>query len=273
MHRNKFPTLFIKLDITKAFDSVRWEYLLNLMAKLGFPTRWRDWIATLLFTSSSRILLNGVPSAPIKHGRGLRQGDPLSPLLFVLVIDPLQKLFDLATDLGYLSKLRGRAVTMRVSMYADDTAIFIRPTRQDIATLVDILKKFCDASGLKTNFQKSTVVPIRCEGVDLDGILQDLPAARSHFPIKYLGLPLSNTQLRRMDFQPLVDKAVAKLTNWNGRHINHAGRLTLVKAVLTSQAVYCLTSLRAPKATLREIDGKRKQFLWAGVTPSMLLCQ
>ena len=71
-------------------------------------------------------------------------------------------------------------------------------------------------------------------------------------------------RLRRVDFQPLLDKTVAKLNSWNGRNLNYAGRLTLVKLVLTSQVVYFLTALRAPKATLQDIDARRKQFLWAG---------
>jgi hypothetical protein len=104
LHRNKVPTLFFKLDITKAFDSVRWEYLLDLMKRLGFPSRWCNWIAVLLSTDSSRVLINGVPSAPIIHGRGLWQGDLLSPLLFMISIDPLQKLLDSATNFGYLAK-------------------------------------------------------------------------------------------------------------------------------------------------------------------------
>jgi hypothetical protein len=74
-HNSRLPTLFLKLDITKAFDAARWEYLLNLLHILGFPRQWQDWIAVLLYTSSTRVLLNGVPNAPIKHGRGLRQGD------------------------------------------------------------------------------------------------------------------------------------------------------------------------------------------------------
>ncbi|WVZ94291.1 LOW QUALITY PROTEIN: hypothetical protein U9M48_040197, partial [Paspalum notatum var. saurae] len=238
LHRNRVPALFFKLDITKAFDSLRWEYLLTLLKRLGFPPRWCDWIAVLLSTASSRVLVNGVPSAPIKHGRGLRQGDPLSPLLFVLSIDPLQKLLDLATSLGYLAKLRGRAATLRVSMYADDATIFLKPTKRDTTTLMSLLVNFGDASGLIWK--------------------------KSQFPVKYLGLPLSNKRLKRVDFQAPVDKVAKKLTAWNGRHINPAGRLTLVKSVLTSQAVYFISSLRVPKSTLKEIDTKRKRFLWAG---------
>jgi hypothetical protein len=87
--RNKTPMLLVKLDISKAFDSVRCDYILLLLEHLGFNSRWRDWIFALLATSSSQVLLNGIPGQPIAHGRGLRQGDPLSPLLFALAIDPL----------------------------------------------------------------------------------------------------------------------------------------------------------------------------------------
>jgi hypothetical protein len=91
-HRNKIPAFFLKLDIAKAFDSVRWDYMLILLEKMGFPNRWRDWIAALLSTSSSRVMLNGIPNRPISHGRGLCKGDPLSPLLFVIAIEPLRAL-------------------------------------------------------------------------------------------------------------------------------------------------------------------------------------
>ncbi|XP_066320118.1 uncharacterized protein [Miscanthus floridulus] len=149
-------------------------------------------------------------------------------------------------------------------MYANDTAIFVKPYKRDVTTLAKILAKFGDATGLKTNVEKSSVIPIRCQGVNLDEVLSNFPARRARFLTKYLGLPLTSTRLRRIDFQSLVDKAVSKLTVWNGKNINHAGRSTLVKAVLTSQAVYCLTSLRAPKDTRKEIDNLRKNFLWAG---------
>ena len=79
LHRNKTPALLFKLDIKKAFDSVRWDYLLDLLKHLGVPPRFRGWVSTLLASASSRVLLNGILGNPIKLGKGLRQGDPLSP--------------------------------------------------------------------------------------------------------------------------------------------------------------------------------------------------
>ena len=79
LHKCKTPSLLFKLDIRKAFDSVKWGYMLDLLQRLGLPDRFRAWIYALLSSSSSRILLNGIPGPPIKHGKGFRQGDPISP--------------------------------------------------------------------------------------------------------------------------------------------------------------------------------------------------
>ena len=140
LHKNKTPSLLFKLDIRKAFDSVRWEYVLDILQRCGFPSRFRDWIAALLSTSSSRVLLNGVPGPPISHGKGLRQGDSMSPLLFVIAIDPLQQLLNSATRIGLLHKIRGRGIIIRTSLYADDAAVFVAPIREDIKNLTNILE-------------------------------------------------------------------------------------------------------------------------------------
>uniref|UniRef100_A0A453CXG6 Reverse transcriptase domain-containing protein n=1 Tax=Aegilops tauschii subsp. strangulata TaxID=200361 RepID=A0A453CXG6_AEGTS len=88
LHKSKTPSLLFKLDIRKAFDSVRWEYIIDILQQRGFPSTFRNWITALLCTSSSRVLLNGIPGSPIAHGSSFRQGDPLLPLLFVIAIDP-----------------------------------------------------------------------------------------------------------------------------------------------------------------------------------------
>ncbi|WVZ79028.1 hypothetical protein U9M48_026656 [Paspalum notatum var. saurae] len=263
-HRNKTPMLLVKLDISKAFDSVRWDYLLTLMEHLGFPTRWQNWVASTLASSSSQVLLNGIPGQPIVHGRGLRQGDPLSPLLFVLAIDPLQRLLHLATETGLLSRVAKDRTRLQTSLYADDAIIFIKPEKRELDTLGGLLHLFGEATGLRTNILKSSIVPIYCAGLNLDEILAGFPASRTSFPIRYLGIPLTVTRLKKVDFQYLLDKVRSKLTNWHGRNVTLVGRLTLVKSVLSSQPVHTLTAVIVPKKVLEEFDKLRKRFLWAG---------
>jgi hypothetical protein len=82
LHTKKVPAIFIKLDISKAFDSVNWPYILSIMSHLGFGQNWRNWVSSLWCSTSSRILMNGEPGRRILHCRGVRQGDPLSNVFF-----------------------------------------------------------------------------------------------------------------------------------------------------------------------------------------------
>jgi hypothetical protein len=113
---------------------------------------------------------------------------------------------------------------MRTSLYADDAAIFIALVKRDIQYLSSILANFGEATGLVTNFQKSSVIPIRCNDIDLDEVLLGLPVIRASFPTKYLGLPLSVWELKRIDFQPPEDKMARKIITWDGKNINVADR-------------------------------------------------
>jgi hypothetical protein len=100
--------LLLKLDITKAFDSISWPFLIEVMNKLGFGQIWRDLICGLLATSSTQILLNGFPSRHIKRQTGLHQGDPLSSMLSILVMDVLVYMFSKAENDGLLQQLSSR---------------------------------------------------------------------------------------------------------------------------------------------------------------------
>jgi hypothetical protein len=189
LHKRKIPALFIKLDISKIFDVVIWPYLLDIMQFWGFGQRWRELISSFCCTTSSSNLLNGFPGKRVFYCRGVRQGDPLSPMLFLLAIEPLHRLFARAQQTNLLDKLRKGCDRFRASLYADDAALFIRPCAEEIVGTEHILEVFAKASGLVTNLNKTEFFPIRCEKIDLHFLSQNSRHVAS-FLCLYLGLPL-----------------------------------------------------------------------------------
>jgi hypothetical protein len=214
LHQQKQPCVLLKLDISKAFDSVAWPFLLEVMHHMGFGSIWRDIISGLLCSSTTQVLMNGFPGMRISHRRGLRQGDPLSPMLFILVMDVLRHMVETATREGMLQPLARWTLQHRISLYADDVALFIRPQADDIDITMDILHLFGEASGLNTNLQKSNVLPIRCGDHEMGVIQQQLPCAMSDFPCKYLGLPLALKKLKKEHIHPIIDRMADQLPGW-----------------------------------------------------------
>jgi hypothetical protein len=110
----------------------------------------------------------------------------------------------------------------------------------------------------------TTVSTISCENINLNGLLVTLPLARAHFPIKYLGLQLSPKRLRKVDFEPQIDKATGKLSTWYGRNLTQAGRVSLTKSVLSSPPVYLLTVIKPLRDVLDEVDKIQRRFFGQG---------
>jgi hypothetical protein len=181
----------LKLDITKAFDSISWTFLMEVLEKLGFGRIWQDIVSGMLATSSTQILLNGVPGQSITHRHGLRQGDPLSPMLFILVMGILNLLIAKAAEMGLLHLFSSRNPQHRLSIYADDVVLFLRPVENELQIISDILRLFGEASGLKTNMTKNGISLILCSHNDLEVIQEHISCRIEEFPVKYLGLPLS----------------------------------------------------------------------------------
>lgn len=264
LYRRRVPSIFLKLDISKAFDSVSWGFLLEILTHLGFGPSWCNLISNLLRTASTRVLVNGQPGDEIRHQRGLRQGDPLSPMLFILVMDVLNSMFTKASNLGLLQPIEGRNPDQRISLYADDVALFIRPVEDDMNLTLAVLEKFGTASGLLTNLQKSCVIPIRCDQQELESIDNTLPCTRAAFPTTYLGLPISDRKLRKSDLLPWVEKIGDKLPGWQASLMNMAGRTTWVRFVLSAIPIHALIAINVPKWFIKAVDKLRRAFIWKG---------
>jgi hypothetical protein len=124
LHKRKLLSMLINLDISKAFDTMNWPYLLSVMSHLGFGQKWLNWIAALWCSTSSSHLLNGELGRRVLHCRDVRRGDPLSPMLFLLAMEPLHLLFKKAQDLKLLEKVSRGCEAFRVSLYADDSNFY-----------------------------------------------------------------------------------------------------------------------------------------------------
>lgn len=111
-------------------------------------------------------------------------------LLFIIAIDPLHRLLEQATTEGILKPLPGSLARLRVSLYADDAIVFANPKRQEIDTLLELLRLFGDSTGLHVSLPKSSVVPIRCDDIDLALVMENFGGHAADFPIRYLGLPV-----------------------------------------------------------------------------------
>ena len=156
LKKKKVPGALLKLDFQRAYDSVNWTFLKMVMLKLGFGRKWIGWVMNCVSTASMSILLNGTPLKPFKMEKGLRQGDPLSPYLFILVSEVLVYLMKKANDLNRIEAVQiGKdKVQLKHLQFADDTLIFVPRNSTCITNYFRILDIFAMMSDLHLNYSK-----------------------------------------------------------------------------------------------------------------------
>lgn len=264
LHRKKIPSVLMKIDISKAFDTLSWEFIIQILKRRGFGNRWCSWICGLLRTASSSVRVNGEISEPFSLGSGVRQGDSLSPALFILVMDVLQAMINWAAQNNLLSSLGLNSNVPRTSFFADDVVLFLRNCSSDMEVIAAILKLFGEASGLRINLQKSTVTCIRCDESSSAAVAQFFGCQSKLFPLQYLGLPLSIYRLKRQDVWPLIDKYSNKMKGWKPRLMAPARRLTLTQSVLMAFPIHFLSVMQLPAWALKIINRRCRGFLWKG---------
>lgn len=255
----------IKLDMAHAYDRLEWKFLLQVLKCFSFNALWRQLIHQCISTVTFSILLNGSPHGRFQPSRGLRQGDPLSPFLFILASEVLSRLFYLEVRFGSLHGITAvrRAPPVTHLLFAGDLFIFCRANIRETREVDDILSSYCNWSGQLVNRQKSSiffspnthpeVVTTLCNELRLQ------PMSHS---IKYLGLPLFWGWEKCLHFAALKERIGSKLAGWKAKSLSQAGRNTLIKSVATSLPQYFMQSLLLPTGWCREVDCLFKDFWW-----------
>ncbi|KAL9691865.1 hypothetical protein QQ045_012292 [Rhodiola kirilowii] len=238
-HISKRCTL--KLDISKAYDSVEWDFLKQAMETFGFPVRFVDWIMACVSSVKFSVLVNGGLEGYFGSRRGLRQGDPMSPYLFTLVMEVLSRVMDSLKSSGSLPKSLGK--------------------------IKEALSSFEMWSGLKISEDKSAIFFGGCSASE-----EIQPASLAGFqkgqlPVSYLGVPLLGKRLSGADFGQIIDKMLYKIKAWSSRFLSYAGRLVLVKHVLSSIGSYWMRVLLFPKWVIKKISTICRNFLLSGNAP------
>lgn len=255
----------MKIDFHKAFDSISWKFLDWVLSQMGFPDRWRMWISSCVSSAAASILLNGSPSPPFKLHKGLRQGDPLSPFLFVLVVEALNLLMKKATSLKLWEGLQTskNGPTLSHLQYADDTIIFCHPSLQSLTNIRNTLILFNLASGLKVNFHKSALYGINVCSNWLSMAAKEIQCKVGHFPFVYLGLPIGGSPSRLSTWEPIITRIQSKLATWKSKLLSIGGRLTLIKSSLSNLPLYFMSLFPIPQGVIEKFNKIQRNFLWS----------
>lgn len=261
---NISPRGMLKVDLKKAFDSVKWEFVTAALRALAIPERYINWIHQCITTPSFTISVNGATGGFFRSTKGLRQGDPLSPYLFVLAMEVFSKLLYSRYDSGYIH-YHPKAGDLSIShlMFADDVMIFFDGGSSSMHGICETLDDFADWSGLKVNKDKSQLFQA---GLDLSERITSaaygFPAGT--FPIRYLGLPLMCRKLRIADYGPLLEKLSARLRSWVSKALSFAGRTQLISSVIFGLINFWMSTFLLPKGCIKKIESLCSKFLWAG---------
>lgn len=148
----------------------------------------------------------------------------------------------------------GISATQRLSFYADDVAMFIKPTTQDLNCVREVLGEFGEASGLRMNYRKSATILIRGDEADRERVVGLLHYELGNFPCRYLGIQLAIKQMTRVDWHPILDQVRKIIPAWQRGLIQRLGRLILVKSVISAWPIHHLLVLDAPVWVFEEID-------------------
>lgn len=272
-YRN-YPGIGMLLDQEKAYDRVNPQYLCQVLARFGFHPTLIQSISNLFFGNNVEINVNGFFSPSVNQQRGLRQGDPLSPILFNLALEPLLLAINQDTRIiGYQFQIQDEVFNIKTSAYADDICTFLsRP--EDYQLLQLHLNQYATVSNAKFNQSKTEAFSINGQK---DVVWQTLLAQEnihtfhtkhSVEPFRYLGYYMAYTISQRNYVQDkLLTTIKTSMNIYSVRNLSLRGRVTIVNTLILSKVWYCLRLLHPTQAFLKTVQSLIYGFVWKKKVP------
>ena len=264
--KRKEKWVLCKLDIEKAYDQINWNCILKVLQKMGFGAKWVNWIKRCITVASIYVMINGSPEGFFNNTIGLRQGDPLSPYLFVIGMKIFSILVEKAASGGFLSSFNlvnrgGEEMQLTHLLFADDTLVFCSDSRNQLAYRSWILLWFEAISCLKINLDQSSILPVG-DVENLEVLTAELGCRIGTLPLAYLGLPLGMRQNSLQVWDGVEERFRKRLALWKRQYISKRGRLTLIKSTLSNMAIYTMSLFRIPKGVKSRLEKIQREFLW-----------
>ncbi|GJR26775.1 RNA-directed DNA polymerase, eukaryota, reverse transcriptase zinc-binding domain protein [Tanacetum coccineum] len=235
-----------------------------VLEQFGFPNRMVEWIMVCVSTTKFSININGEREGYFCGGRGLRQGDPMSPYLFTLVMEVfniiMRKNISEAKEFKYHKGCKKLEITHLC--FVDDLLVFCHGDTKSVNVIKETLKEFNRYYGLKANMSKSTVFFGGMTKAEQDIILDIVPFGVKKLPVKYIGVPLITKKITANDCKPLIEKVKSRILDWRNKALSYSGRLQLIASVLSAMQIYWASVFLLPKNVIYEINKMLKGFLW-----------
>lgn len=252
----------IKIDFEKAYDRLKWSFIRDTLNELNFPMLMNEVIMECVSSPTMRILRNGKKTDSFTPTRGIRQGDPLSPYLFVLCMERLNQVIEEAVIGGRWKPIyasRGGPLLSNL-FFADDIMLFAEASTDQATVIMDCLQCFCNASGQKVSLQKSSVY--FSNNVTLEtkqSVCNILKMDATEDLGRYLGMPTLMSRVTLDTFRHLCEKVDRKMSGWKTKFLSLAGRITLAKSTMSALATYSIQTTKIPRTICDNIDKKNSK--------------
>ena len=258
------PGLLLFIDFEKAFDSISWAFLNKTLNFFNFGDNIKKWVQTFYNDIKTCVSINGQYSQWFDIERGVRQGDPLSPYLYLLCAEILSIL------LRQNNKIKGLKLNnfeYKLSQFADDTALCLDGSEESFTEAIQILQFYADLSGLKMNYEKTQVVWIGCRKKCGIKYLRDMNFCWDPGTFRYLGISFSVDvdQIVQLNYENKMDDINKILHVWNKRYLTPFGKITVLKTLVLSKLVFLFLNIPdPPDQLLKDINNMCFKFLWSG---------